>query len=180
MPESERADDSGLEYTPPLPPWCTSGQYWPSPDGPLCRASSRWVSCFLASVTLGPPMQGLCVQGSHCQCPIFGKKGRQPETDSLVKAASQAAQLEERSEYFLSRVETRDSTPPPGTTRGSRDSVISCSDGAIIAASFQYARSLDRSYQAGDQPRFNGRHEKVSEDPILFTSLDHQWSVVGR
>ncbi|EJK51817.1 hypothetical protein THAOC_28978 [Thalassiosira oceanica] len=32
MPESERADDSGLEYTPRLPPWCTSGQYWPSPD----------------------------------------------------------------------------------------------------------------------------------------------------
>ncbi|EJK47577.1 hypothetical protein THAOC_33693, partial [Thalassiosira oceanica] len=61
MSESERADNSALEYTSPLPPWCTSGQYWPSPDGPVYRASSRWVSCFLASVTLGPPMQGLCM-----------------------------------------------------------------------------------------------------------------------
>ncbi|EJK63911.1 hypothetical protein THAOC_15405 [Thalassiosira oceanica] len=59
MPESEQADDSDLEYTSPLPPWCTSGQYWPSSDGPVYRASSRWVSCFLAFVTLGPPMQGL-------------------------------------------------------------------------------------------------------------------------
>ncbi|EJK49028.1 hypothetical protein THAOC_32133 [Thalassiosira oceanica] len=40
MPESESAVDSGLEYTPPLPPWCTSGQYWPSSDWSsfvLCR-----------------------------------------------------------------------------------------------------------------------------------------------
>ncbi|EJK66632.1 hypothetical protein THAOC_12434, partial [Thalassiosira oceanica] len=60
MPESESADDSGLEYTPPLYPWCTSGQYWPSSDGPVYRASSRWVSCFTAFVTRGRPMQGLC------------------------------------------------------------------------------------------------------------------------
>ncbi|EJK77790.1 hypothetical protein THAOC_00358 [Thalassiosira oceanica] len=28
MPESELAEDFALEYIPPLPPWCTSGQYW--------------------------------------------------------------------------------------------------------------------------------------------------------
>ncbi|EJK71556.1 hypothetical protein THAOC_06987 [Thalassiosira oceanica] len=44
MPESETADNSALEYTPPLSPWCTSGQYWPSSDGPVYRASSRLMS----------------------------------------------------------------------------------------------------------------------------------------
>ncbi|EJK77023.1 hypothetical protein THAOC_01174, partial [Thalassiosira oceanica] len=29
-------------------------QYWPSSDGPVYRASSRWVMCFLAFFTLGP------------------------------------------------------------------------------------------------------------------------------
>ncbi|EJK77833.1 hypothetical protein THAOC_00306 [Thalassiosira oceanica] len=62
MPESETANNSGLEYTPPLSPWCTSGQYWPSSDGPVYRASSRWVSCFTAFVTRGRPMQGLWVR----------------------------------------------------------------------------------------------------------------------
>ncbi|EJK65748.1 hypothetical protein THAOC_13365 [Thalassiosira oceanica] len=61
MPESETADDSALEYTPPLSPWCTSGQYWPSSHGPVYRASSRWVSCFTAFVTRGRPRQGLCL-----------------------------------------------------------------------------------------------------------------------
>ncbi|EJK64382.1 hypothetical protein THAOC_14885, partial [Thalassiosira oceanica] len=30
--KSEPADNSALDYTSALPPWCTSGQYWPSPD----------------------------------------------------------------------------------------------------------------------------------------------------
>ncbi|EJK68462.1 hypothetical protein THAOC_10356 [Thalassiosira oceanica] len=60
MPESKSAVDSGLEYTPPLPPWCTSGQYWPSPHGPVYRASTRWVSCFTAFGTLSIENQGLC------------------------------------------------------------------------------------------------------------------------
>ncbi|EJK70824.1 hypothetical protein THAOC_07787, partial [Thalassiosira oceanica] len=55
MPESELADNSDLEYTPLLPPWCTSGQYWPSSDGPVYRASSRWFFCFTAFVTRGQP-----------------------------------------------------------------------------------------------------------------------------
>ncbi|EJK59667.1 hypothetical protein THAOC_20075, partial [Thalassiosira oceanica] len=58
---SKSAVNSGLEYTPPLPPWCTSGQYWPSPDGPVYRASTRWVSCFTAFGTLSIENQGLCI-----------------------------------------------------------------------------------------------------------------------
>ncbi|EJK52021.1 hypothetical protein THAOC_28750, partial [Thalassiosira oceanica] len=63
MPESETADNSALEYIPPLTPWCTSGQYWPSSDGPVYRASSRWVYCFTAFVTRGRPKLCCCGDG---------------------------------------------------------------------------------------------------------------------
>ena len=53
IPKLDSADSSALEYTSPLLLWCTSGQYWPSSEGSVCRASSRWVCLLLAFVTLG-------------------------------------------------------------------------------------------------------------------------------
>ena len=70
IPGLDSAGNSALEYISPLLLWCTSGQYWPSSEGPVCRASSRWVCLLLAFVTLGPPKQGLCreeAKGGHCR-----------------------------------------------------------------------------------------------------------------
>ena len=54
MLELASAGNSAPEYISPLLLWCTSGQYWPSSEGPVRRASSRWVCLLLAFVTLAP------------------------------------------------------------------------------------------------------------------------------
>ncbi|EJK67105.1 hypothetical protein THAOC_11903 [Thalassiosira oceanica] len=106
MPESERANNSGLEYTPPLPPWCTSGQYWPSPYGPVYRASTRWVLCFTASGTLSIENQGLWrSSGNLYNLGVqyhfeFGLLGLEKDVTRAVELYERAAELGVKGAHF--------------------------------------------------------------------------------